>query len=297
MWHKYKNGNSVTRINDTNGTKIRFTKDDEFHVEFPESMDISIGRRCDGGCKYCYERATPDGPEADLMNVPFLDSLRPYTEIAINGNSVDHSQLIPLLEKLKEKNVFVNMTVNQMHFERKEDVITDLIERKLIYGLGISLVHASGDFISRAQQYPNAVIHTICGVTSIKDYISLVDRNLKVLILGYKDKGRGHDYLSQNEGNVKYLQNWLEKNVKLMIDYGWYKVISFDNLALEQLKLKEKLSPEKWEEFYQGEEGSLTMYIDLVDQTFGRSSLEPKENMIPLMDDVVKMFDMIRSDR
>ena len=88
-WGVYKNGNSICKINLDNGTKIRETKDDYWDLAFPESLDLNIGNRCDGGCPFCYINATPNGIDAELLNVPFIDTLHPYTEVAINGNSVE----------------------------------------------------------------------------------------------------------------------------------------------------------------------------------------------------------------
>mgnify|MGYP003320678166 CR=1 FL=1 len=73
------------------------------------------------------------------MNYKFLDTLHPYTELAINGNDMSHPDLLVFLQKMKDKNIIVNMTVNQIHFERYYGVIKYLIENKAIHGLGISL--------------------------------------------------------------------------------------------------------------------------------------------------------------
>jgi 2-iminoacetate synthase ThiH len=53
-WGVYKNGNSICKINLDDGTKIRETNDDHWDLEFPESLDLNIGNRCDGGCPFCY---------------------------------------------------------------------------------------------------------------------------------------------------------------------------------------------------------------------------------------------------
>lgn len=50
--NSYKNGNySVTILED--GTKIRYSKDDEFNAEFPENIDIKLTNMCNVGCSYC----------------------------------------------------------------------------------------------------------------------------------------------------------------------------------------------------------------------------------------------------
>ena len=47
----------------------------------------------------------------------------------------------------------------------------------------------------------------------------------------------------------------LKAIVKQMIDESWFEVLSFDNLALEQLGIKEILPQETWEQFYMGDDG------------------------------------------
>lgn len=65
--HRYINGNyTVTLLED--GTKIRYTKDNEFIPEFAENCDVKITDKCDGGCPMCYEGCTPNGKHADLLN-------------------------------------------------------------------------------------------------------------------------------------------------------------------------------------------------------------------------------------
>ena len=51
------------------------------------------------------------------------------------------------------------------------------------------------------------------------------------------------------------------------------KSISHDNLAIEQLNIKRMLSEDKWEEFYMGDDGDYTFYIDMVAGKFAKNSL------------------------
>lgn len=291
-WGVYKNGNSIVKINLTDGTKIRTTEDDDFDLEFPESIDLNIGNRCDGSCQYCYINATPDGIDADLMNASFIDTLAPYTECAINGNSIDHPQLVPFLKKLKSKNVLANITVNQIHFERKEDIIKDLVEKELIKGIGISLRKPTPEFIARVKNYPNAVIHCINGILSADDIEAMRDNDLKILILGYKNLGRGIDYKNSNDVSLKLKQQYLYDILPTLPNH--FKVVSFDNLALDQLDVKRLLSEEEWNLFYMGDEGNSSMYVDLVTGKFGISSLESLSNMWPIMDDIKDMFRVVK---
>ena len=287
----YKNGNAIVKIDLNDGTREITTRDDEFNFEFPLSMDLNIGNRCNGGCQYCYINASPDGIDAEL-DVPFIDSLQPYTECAINGNSVDHPQLIPFLQKLKKKRVIANITVNQIHFEQKEDVISDLVNKGLVKGIGISLRNPNPDFIKRVKKYPNAVIHCINGILSASDIEAMRDHGLKILILGYKNLGRGADYKSENKMLIASRQRYLYDVLETLPNH--FEVVSFDNLALEQLNVRRILSDEEWEEIFQGNEGTMSMFVDLVTQRFGISSLASPDEMYPIMDDIRDMFAVVK---
>lgn len=165
----YKNGNFTTKIF-SDGTKIRETEDDEFISDFAENMDIKISNYCDMGCKFCHEGSTKNGRHGDVLNQKFIETLHPYQEVALGGgDATSHPDLIPFLHKLKDRKVIVNMTVNQQHFEQKQELIKKLVDEKLIYGLGVSLVNPTDEFISLIQQYPNAVIHVINGILKPSD--------------------------------------------------------------------------------------------------------------------------------
>lgn len=298
-WKKYKNGNYTVSINLDNGTKIRENGLDNLTPAFAENCDVTISTVCDGGCEWCYMDCTPNGKHGDIMNPKFLDTLHEWTELAINGNDLSHPDLIPFLEKMKKKNIIVNMTVNQKHFEAKQDIIKKLYSSKLIHGLGVSLVKPTYEFIRLVKQYPNAVIHTIAGITDITDYRLLALNDLKVLILGYKDIGRGKSYLNDDvklnnyiETDMRILSYWIET----MINDNWFKVISFDNLALKQLNVKRLLSDDEWNEFYAGDEGSHTFAIDLVEKKFAKNSMTSDDKKHDLLDNVDDMFQVIRNE-
>ena len=287
---KYENGNYIVFFNLNNGTKIRETNDDEFIPSFAEGVDMKITDKCDGGCAFCYEGCTPNGKHGDILNYKFLDTLRPYTELAINGNDMSHPDLIPFLMKLKEKKVIVNMTVNQLHFERHQDLIRKLVDDKLIYGLGISLKNPTEEFVALVKTYPNAVIHVINGIVGPADIGILADNDLKILILGYKLLRRGVDHYSTHYENIEALQYWLKENLEEMIEH--FKVISFDNLAITQLDVRRLMSEKDWKEFYMGDDGKYTFYLDMVEGTYGKNSLSTER--YPIEDDIVTMFEKIR---
>lgn len=291
----YQNGNTTTAIYD-DGTKIHITDDDEFRFQYSESCDIQISQCCDNGCEFCYAGCSPTGRHGDLTSWRFLHTMHPYTEIAINLQFPTPPDLMEFLYTMKAQNVFVNATINQKHFmsDYGRQFVRFLVKMGLIKGIGISLVDPTQKgFIEAVKEFPNAIIHVIAGVINPEDIDALGDHDLKILILGYKQKGRGLSYYKDN--NQMILDNiaWLESGIVELADK--FEVVSFDNLALEQLHMRDKLTDEEWELYYAGEDGTVTFYIDLVSGTFARSSLS--EIHYPIGNKSIDdMFQIIREE-
>ena len=286
----YRNGNyTVTLFDD--GTKVRSNDLDCLIPEKPESMDILITKRCEMGCPMCHEDATKDGLHGDILNAPFLDTLLPYTELAIGGgNPLSHPDLLQFLLQCKERKMIANMTVHAHHFMMHRSLLKYLTEQKLLHGLGVS-VHAYEPEVAAAlKEFPNAVIHVINGVIPLDDLRCLYDHDMKLLILGYKDFRRGaaaHSCVTDLK--MKSLYEELPELVR------HFKVVSFDNLAIRQLDPKRLMSDRQWNECYMGDDGQYTMYIDMVNRQFARSSTATER--WPLLDDIKPMFDKVRLER
>ena len=187
------------KINDQDGTKERITMDDNMHPDFPENIDITISTRCNGGCDYCYMGCDKNGTHANLLCWSFWDSLQPYTEVALNGNDLTNPELEALLIKLSARHIFVNMTVNQIHFIQHFDKLLEWKYRKLIWGLGVSLKEASKQLVDKLNNFgSDAILHTITGIITKDDIEYLSNRNIKLLVLGFKLSGRGKDYYNVN---------------------------------------------------------------------------------------------------
>ena len=268
----YKNGNYVVCIMD-DGTKIRKTNEDSFVPAFAENTDVKLTSKCSLGCSFCYEGCTADGKHADLFKYNFINSLHPYTEMALNGNDMDHPDLEKFLIFLKEKKVFANITVHQKQFMNNYETLKRYSENKLIYGIGVSYNHYDEDFISKVKEFPNVVLHTINGILTETDIKQLKGNNLKVLILGFKKLRRGRTYFDNHTEEYSKNRGYLYDNLPTIINDGWFKLVSFDNLAIEQLDVKRLLPEDKWEEFYMGDDGNYTFYIDMVDGKFAKNSL------------------------
>jgi MoaA/NifB/PqqE/SkfB family radical SAM enzyme len=195
---KYKNGNYDLEIL-SDGTKIRSTECESFIPKFPESIDVKITNYCSLGCPYCHENSTISGKHADLhklLNV--LDNVNfPHgIELAIGGgNPLDHPDLCSLLYTLKGHGFISNITVNKEHLKHSKYrvLLKEIIDRDLVKGVGVSI--NSTDYECLPKNSSNIVYHLIAGVNDVKQIESLIELgNCKILVLGYKQFGRGINY-------------------------------------------------------------------------------------------------------
>lgn len=325
-WVTYKNGNYIVKIHLGTGTKIRQNNLDYFDPDTIESCDVKITNYCSGagnrinistknilpdfkedkvnsygGCPFCHEGSSPLGKHGDILSPSWLDKLHPYCEIAIGGgNPLAHPDLEKFLIKCKERKHIPNMTVNQTHFEKEFDRVYKLTQEKLIFGLGISLVKVTPEFINLVKKIPTAVIHVINGIVSEEELKLLANNNLKILILGYKEVRRGKKLYEKIPEYINEKKESLKNLLPTIIKENWFDVVSFDNLALKQLDVKSLMSEEQWNKFYQGDDGldgeqtSATFFVDMVERKFARNSCASEEQRYPIMETAEEMFNFLK---
>lgn len=289
----YKN-NDYTCTMFSDGTKIRWNDKDSFNPVKPESIDLKITNKCNMECGMCHENSTPDGKHGDILNLPFIDTMFPYSEVAIGGgNPLTHPDLIEFLEHLKERKILASMTVNQVHFMHNIDLLKELTDKKLIYGLGISYIGGCHEnCINAIKQFPNAVVHVINGIVHMDGLEALANNDLKILILGYKEFRRGKILYDECGSQINYLKAQFYDMLPKIVNDGWFKCISFDNLAIKQLEPKRLMSDKDYDQFYMGDDGAFTMYVDAVNRQFAKSSVSTER--YDLMDDIADMFKIVK---
>lgn len=284
----YQNGNcTVTMFAD--GTKIREYDGIPAPV-LPESIDVKITNYCDAGCGYCHERSTKSGLHGDLaLGARLLTQLPAGTEVAIGGgNPLDHPLLVQFLQVLKDHGIIANITVNQVHLERYRDRIAQLRREGLIHGFGLSY-HSMAPLLHEFVD-SNTVFHLIMGVHTIDDLRAIQSEfpRAKVLILGYKQVGRGIAYYS--DAVKACMRAWV---THLHTFFNSSITLSFDNLAIKQLDMRRFFSDSAWDAFYMGDDGTFTMYMDLVKREYAVSSTSA--NKTTLTEDIRAMFAHVRS--
>lgn len=268
---KYRNGNYNVAIFD-DGTKIRYNNSNSLIPEFVESMDMKISNYCPFNCPMCHEKSSEDGEYGKILHHPFIKTLHSGTELALGGGAVTyHPDLIPFLEELKEQGVLPSITINQREWE--ETKIDYLINNQLIYGLGVSFTNVDDEVWDKILSYPNAVVHLIAGYHSRDVFEYFANKGAKILILGYKNWGRGEDYFKNYSNQIMVRMRELKEILPTL--FTRCKVVSFDNLSIKQLDIKNVIGEEKWKEFYMGDDGQYTMYVDMVKQECAKSSTSP----------------------
>lgn len=270
----YNNGNAVIEIFD-DGTRVITTPDSSFNFDFPLNIDIRVSTKCSFGynpktgksfCGFCHECSKTDGVECDYEALKAkLDGLPEGIEIAVGCNSFTAGLYEFILWCSVIKGYIVNLTINQGHLMRDFDGLKHSIECGFIKGLGVSYRSSlPWDIPEYILNYKDTVFHIIAGIDGYNDVLSLKDRGVKkILILGEKDFGFNEGKVDLNSDCHRKWYWW----VRQLFDE--FEIVSFDNLALEQLSIKRFLTDEQWEVFNQGER---SIYINAVDQYFAASS-------------------------
>jgi hypothetical protein len=303
LLHEYQNGNVHVKIYE-DGTKIREWPDDEKPIsEYPESCDLKITQYCDMDaiCVYCHEMSNKQGQHGDLDAIDSIwASQKPGTELAIGGgNPLAHPGLGMFLQKMSQRGIIANVTVNIMHMKKFAPMIDTFQCRKWIHGLGISYRGPKSlALLPDNIDYKNVVFHMIMGIHDLSDCQAVIawckERNItpKILLLGYKTFGNGiHHYTPELR---QTLDTWKNIYLRALLNTDSRVVVSFDNLAISQLDLKSQLKEDAWNDLFQGEDGNHTFYIDAVKKEVARTSTSDVRYTYSNGDDIRDLFSKVK---
>jgi hypothetical protein len=202
-----------------------------------------------------------------------------------------HPQIEELLIFLKRKKILANMTLHEKELLTNYDRIQEWIDKDLLRGIGVSVHSPSYERVCDfATRNTNTVLHVIVGLIPLETILSYGNKNMKLLILGYKNWGRGAEYYHENQEKVEEKIKNTESNLDWI--FNKFKVVSFDNLALRQLNIREHVDDDLWNLFYQGSDATHTMYIDLVKREFAAASTSA--DRYKLMDTIDNMFAKVK---
>lgn len=273
---KYRNGNAVVTLDLRDGTRIIEYPDNEpLTLQTPLNIDIRVSTQCPYGynvetqkstCAFCHESALVDGQECHygILQQILMDAKLPRgTEIALGVNEVTDN-LVQFVKKLYRLGLVVNITMNERYILQYGD---QGLKQMLpyVFGLGISYRSLQGclslpDWIA---DYPHTVIHVINGIDNFDDIKELGIKYRKLLVLGEKDFGFNRGKVNLDTPEHKQWKSNIMQLTKI------FDIVSFDNLVLQQLEIRGKITDEEYKSFYQGEH---SMYINAVEQYFAPSS-------------------------
>lgn len=273
---KYRNGNASVWLDLQDGTRIIEYPDNEpLTLQTPLNIDIRVSTQCPYGynvktqkstCAFCHESALVDGQECHygVLQQVLMDAKLPRgTEIALGVNQITDN-LTQFVKNLWKLGLVVNITMNERYILQYGD--TRLKEMMpYVFGLGISYRSLQGclslpDWIA---DYPHTVIHVINGIDNFDDVKELSVKYRKLLVLGEKDFGFNRGKVNLNTEQHKQWKSNIMQLTKI------FDIVSFDNLGLQQLEIRGKITDEEYKSFYQGEH---SMYINAVEQYFAPSS-------------------------
>lgn len=268
MLYQYVNGGYKVSIFET-GTKIR-EKIGSTSPVHPEQMDLKITDWCDAGCPACHEQSTKRGKHGDVDKmVKLLSTLPTGVEIAIGGGDpLSHPDFERLIYSLRDIGLIPSVTVNGRHLARSVDRLERFIGDKALFGVGVSYWEGMIDW-----EYEHKVIHMINGIDS-PEVLDNWEKGQKILLLGYKNFGRGIKYNEKNAEKVLALINqWYRELIWIAKDHK----VSFDTLAITQMNPRRLFANvAEYDQRFMGEEGQFSMYVDGVTETFAVSSYSEK---------------------
>lgn len=284
LLHDYRNGGYRVRLH-ANGTKIRDEINPSIPPEFPEQMDLKITDWCDAGCAWCHEGSTRRGRHGDIdAMLALLSELPSGVEIAIGGGDpLAHPGFNTLVTGLSMRGLVPSVTVNGRHLARHKDILESLTVSRKIFGIGVSFYQNFPDW-----RHPHLVDHMIAGIDDPS--LLLQNRQRKILVLGYKNWGRGRMFQSKRSDAVAHnIALWY----RLLPLIGMRHHLSFDNLAIHQLAPQRLFrSDGGYEGAYMGQEGAFSLYVDGVRREYATSSYAPDRNS---WSDIRTMFADVRA--
>lgn len=299
--YRYLNGNYLVSISGSFNQNRKYEAlrfDEDLNADFPDSIDLKITNKCSHGCKFCHESSNINGKSFDLEKTKkILDTLpNNPIEIAIGGGNVleCYDDLLELIKFCSDKNFSTRITLNVLDILNSENTekIKKIMEIDHDASLGVSIQSLDQiELLIRSMKktyvYANTIVlHMILGIFPIEELKSLLELptdyraiGRRILILGYKQFGRGknmsinEDVINQWKNTISnYIYSTRARSNKTNLLSTNYKVIGFDNLAIEQLSLKDMLLKPEWENIYLGTDFSHSMYIDAVEETFAPTS-------------------------
>ena len=285
----YINGNYLVKLDTNNYTleKRPLRRGESFIPSFPDSIDIKLTNKCNIGCPFCHESSVPDGKTFNPDHLKKLLSELPSVgiELAFGGGDVLEikDELKDIVNWSKHNGFYPRITINYKDIVRDSSTINMIINLFIPIGISINSLNKSVlDDINTLDDasitfIPAIVYHIIIGVLPVDDLKTMLFspdfEGKRILILGFKQFGRAKD-MNISDSILAEWKNLIREYILKFRTSGETpdRTLAFDNLALEQLEMKNYLLSEEWNTLFMGNDFSHSMYIDAVTEEFAPTS-------------------------
>lgn len=272
--------NAVMLFSRKDGTKMRFSIGSYEKASKPELVDIKITNFCSAGCSFCYQASTVQGKHASMEDVDFvireLAKVK-VSEVAIGGGDpLEFPHIVETLQKFHAAGIVPNFTTK---FPARVRKLWPEISH-LIGGFAYSAetpgqVRSAARLLKRGGVPDHFVnLHYVMGLGKrehFKEYLTAASEvGYRVTLLGYKTSGRGKDV-------IPFPYDWWIDAVNELIAEGNCPSLSVDTPLADQYHGEMPVPVYS----YHRNEGAFSMYIDVSEMTFGASSFDKTEELLP----------------
>lgn len=263
----------------------------------PELVDVKITDYCDIGCAYCYQGSTPSGAHAKLNDVREL-ARRLFKagvlEVALGGGEpTRHPDFPEILEAFAAHGIVANFTTRDLSFLADEELSRRVLAASRSMAVSVNSVAQIQAALLSWRTSPGGsprgsgplAFQYVMGTSSDAELSRMIAEcvraNLNLTLLGYKDSGRG---LSWREGEGRSfalreakVQNqtgsWMKMAREVLGAQGSYARLCIDT-ALARACERQLGAEGIPREFWHKSEGLVSMYVDAVSMSMGKSSYD-----------------------
>jgi len=261
-------------FNPKNGYLYREVDTEKIYFEktAPEMLDISIIKKCNFGCPYCYMSSTNNDKGILTIEdiewlIEFFGDFKPF-QVALGGGEPSlHPKFPEILKLFRENNIVPNYTTNGLALLMDDKIVDATV--KYCGGVALTYHPHKADVFKRALEILTKLpiqrnIHLIVShknINDIEDFIEqIIGKVDTVVLLKFIDLGRGSllskDY-SLTEDDYKVVKKLLKKYPPGKIAVG----APFIPVAIE-VAVESGMSDGLISLFFYNPEGILTGYID-----------------------------------
>lgn len=234
----------------------------------PELVDLKITDYCGFGCAFCYQGSTKTGKHATLDSI--LNAVddcvdNQVFEIAIGGGEpTQHPKFEEILKYCRNEKIQANFTTKNGKFLVKKPEILEnhSVAFSITTAHDLKVYEVLGEFAMK--QFTPQIV---AGTVSSYEYEKIVDycgkHNLRPMLLGYKETGRGKEF------KIHGVDTWKDADA-LQYALRELKQVGVDTAMVKSCS--KEIGSICNNLFYFGNEGVVSCYIDAVTGMIGSSS-------------------------